>query len=97
MKDFNKARMFFRPFLKEPIDAYQCHGVEISVCREILSDSIPLTEEFIVSYLKAFPKRFDTRIFDLSVDKTVREIMHDIILRHACEYLRIEIDLIKKS
>lgn len=91
MNDFDKAKIFFRPYLKDAIIQYKANNIEFSLCREILSDCIPNTNDFFISYFKGFPDRIDTRIFDLAVDTTIRNIMHDVVLRHACEYLSIEI------
>jgi hypothetical protein len=91
MNDFTKAKMFFRPYLKDAVNQYKSNDIEFTLCREILGDCIPNTDKFILLYFKKFPEKLNTRVFDIAVDTTVRNIMHDAILRHACEYLSAEI------
>lgn len=91
LRELMKCQKFFKPYLQSAIYAFKNQNVGFDLCREILSDSLPVDDKFILDYLKSFPERLDTRVIDLSVDTSVRIILHDAILRHAIEYLDREI------
>lgn len=92
MNEFEKGKIFFRPYISSLI--YDCENqkVEESTCRELLGDCIPNDNAFLLSYFKKFPNRLDDHIFDIAVDTELRNIMHDIVLRHACEYINSNCD-----
>ena len=97
MENFAKTQKFFRPYLKSSIEAYRKNNIGFSLCREILSDNLPVDEPFISEYLKEFPERLDTKVLDVAVDTTLRVVIHDAILRHACEYLTQELKRFKSD
>lgn len=90
MTNLDKAKLFFRPYLKRTIEDLKRNKIDLSLCREMISDSIPTDNGFILDYFKRFPDRLDSHVFDIIVDTELKMILHDVILRHAFEYLEEE-------
>lgn len=91
LNDFTKAQKFFWPYLKSSLELYRKNNIGFGLCREILSDNLPMDEVFICEYFKTFPERLDSKVLDVAVDTTLRMIIHDVILSHASEYITKEL------
>lgn len=87
MKINDKDKLFFNPYLKEIIRDYKSGRIDISLCEDIVKDNIPKDNEFLLGYFSKFPSKIETIIFNLVIDNDLREILHDVVSRHALEYL----------
>lgn len=86
----SKANLFFAPYLKELLRNQNSEYFDDELCRELLNDVIPNSDDFLLSYFRTFPDKLESRIFNTLLDTDLRNVLHDIVMRHAIETLNEE-------
>lgn len=90
----NKEYLFFKIYMDE-FKSYDIEGLDQPLIFEIISDVIPNSDTFILSYFTKFPERINSQVFGIIEDKELRSILHDIIVRHAIEIIKHQLSQCK--
>lgn len=87
-----EEKIFFWPYIKNIVNEQRRYNFQSDICQEFISDAIPSDINFFLEYFKKFPDKLDEHVFNIVVDTELKNILHDVVVRHACKIIQEEIE-----